>query len=194
MIYHFSYNERNHFPEIYEKILHSRRVFFEKNSEWNDFFHKTPEEDRYDLECNPLYIVAVEDGGDAVASVRILPTTGPTMLRQDFAPFFKGCPDIISPDVWELSWFCTSADTSSPAGRNLLLDVLKTVCEYSLANDIRQIIGTYPRARMRLYRRLGAVPYALCSGEISGQEFCVGVLDITLLTLRHVTEVQQRPF
>lgn len=194
MIYTFCYNERENFLSVYEDILRARRVFFENNPEWHQALRIDPQEDQYDRDLNPLYIVSREEETGSVASVRVLPTTGPTMLRQDLARYFQGCPDIISPDVWELSWFCTTADTASLAGRNLMLDVLRTLCDCALTNGVRQIIGTYPQSRLRLYRRLGAVPSVICSSEINQQEFYVGVLDINMLTLRHLTELRLSPF
>lgn len=194
MVYIFSYSQRDNFLPFYEKMLISRKIFFGNHREWHEALQVEPEEDYYDRNCNPLYIVSTEEETGATASVRVLQTTGPTMLRQDFAPYFRGCPDIISPDVWELSWFCTTADTASATGRNLMLDVMKALCDCALVNGVKQIIGTYPRSRLRLYRRLGEKPSVLCSGDINGYEFCVGVLDINLLTLRRLTELRQRPF
>ncbi|GAN68421.1 acyl-homoserine-lactone synthase [Acetobacter orleanensis] len=194
MIYTFFYNERENFFPIYEKILISRKVFFGNHQEWLQALRVDPQEDRYDRDWNPFYIVSIEEATGTIASVRVLPTTGPTMLRQDFARYFPGCPDIISPDVWELSWFCTTADTASPVGRNLMLDVLKTLCDYALANGVKQVIGTYPQSRLRLYRRLKISPSVIRCGDINGHEFCVSVLDINLLTLRHLTELRLSPF
>ncbi|GBQ07127.1 acyl-homoserine-lactone synthase [Acetobacter cerevisiae] len=194
MIYEFSYDERDQYLSVYEKMLGSRKKFFENYPEWSRAFHPCPVEDDYDRRCSPFYIVGLQDGGDAVASVRIMPTTGPTMLRDEFAPYFQGCPDIISSDIWELSYFSTTADTSSLAGRNLMLDVLKTVYARAFANGIKQIIGTYPRSKLRLYRRLECLPSPICEGEINGQEFGVGVWDVSPLALRHLAELQLRPF
>lgn len=194
MIHSFSYDQRNNFLPFYEKMLLTREVFFRNHQEWHQALQVEPEEDEYDRRCNPLYIVATGEQTDGTASIRVLPTTGPTMLRQDFASLFRGCPDVISPDVWELSWFCTTADTASLTGRNLMLDVMITLCDYALVNGVKQIIGTYPRSRLRLYRRLGVVPSVICSGDLNGHEFCVGVLDINLLTLRHLREQRNRPF
>ncbi|OUJ05197.1 acyl-homoserine-lactone synthase [Acetobacter malorum] len=194
MIYEFSYDERHQFLSVYEKMLISRKNFFENYPEWGQAFQPCPVEDEYDRRCSPFYIVGLQDSSDAVASVRIMPTTGPTMLREEFSPYFPYCPDIISPDIWELSYLSTTADTTSLAGRNLMLDVLKTVYARAFANGIKQVVGTYPRSKLRLYRRLECLPFPLCEGDINGQEFCVGVWDISPLTLRHLTELQLRPF
>lgn len=194
MIYEFSYDERHQFLSVYEKMLGARKKFFENYPEWHQAFQPCPLEDEYDRRCSPFYIVGLEDGGEAVASVRIMPTTGPTMLRQEFAPYFQGCPDIISSDIWELSYFSTTADTSSLVGRNLMLDVLKTAYARGFANGIKQVVGTYPKSKLRLYRRLEWLPFPICEGEIKGQEFVTGVWDVNPLTLRHLAELQLRPF
>nr|WP_298795850.1 acyl-homoserine-lactone synthase [uncultured Acetobacter sp.] len=194
MVYEFSYKEREQYFSVYEKMLASREYFFEWHPEWHGAFEPTPAEDDLDRLYNPFYIVAVDDTEEIIASVRILPTTGPTLLRQKFARFFKACPDIISPDVWEASYFSTTADTSLPAGRSLVVDMLKAVYECAFSSGVSQIIGTYPRSKLRLYRRLNCSPVSVCSGDINGQEFCVGVWDITPLLLRHLVELQLRPF
>lgn len=194
MVYEFSYAERDQYADIYEKILRSREWFSEKHPEWDALFPNNPAEDEYDRLCNPMYIVAEDEAGGGIASVRVLPTTGKTMLRQEFARYFDGTPDIISPDVWELSRLSVTADTGSLVGRSLALDVLKTVYARAFSNGVSQLVAVYPKFKLRLYRRLDWMPASVSSGEREEQELCLGVWDVTPLALRRLIELQLRAF
>jgi acyl homoserine lactone synthase len=47
------------------------------------------ERDEYDA-LDPTYILALTDRGDVAGCVRLLPTTGPTMLSQTFSQLLPG--------------------------------------------------------------------------------------------------------
>lgn len=193
MVYIFSYSQRDNFLPFYEKMLISRKIFLETIVSGMKLFRLSQKK-----------IIMI---GTAILSILFLQKRKP-VPRHPFV-FYKQqdrpcCGRILLPisgAVLTLSVRMygnyrgsTTADTASATGRNLMLDVMKALCDCALVNGVKQIIGTYPRSRLRLYRRLGEKPSVLCSGDINGYEFCVGVLDINLLTLRRLTELRQRPF
>jgi len=53
-------------------------------------------------DLNPLYLLSVDEGGELLGCLRLLPTTGPNMLRDVFNVLI---PDgkIESPLIWESS-------------------------------------------------------------------------------------------
>jgi N-acyl-L-homoserine lactone synthetase len=66
------------------------------------------ERDRFDDE-NPLYLVSVDpDTEEYWGSLRLLPTTGPNMLRDVFPQLLDG-DYIESATIWECSRICATA-------------------------------------------------------------------------------------
>jgi acyl homoserine lactone synthase len=56
---------------------------------------------------DPVYIVCEQDG-EVLGSWRLLPTTGPYMLKDVFPQLLHGAPAPVAPDVWEISRFAVS--------------------------------------------------------------------------------------
>lgn len=54
---------------------------------------------------HPTYLTQISDSGQVQASVRLLPTVGPTMLRDTFLSLLEGQPAPSTPLVWESSRF-----------------------------------------------------------------------------------------
>jgi N-acyl-L-homoserine lactone synthetase len=80
------------------------------------------ERDRFDDE-NPLYLISVNPrSGEYWGSLRLLPTTGPNMLR-DVVPFLlKDDEAIESAAIWECSRICAAAKNEQlerPSGGSL---------------------------------------------------------------------------
>ena len=58
-------------------------------------------------DCDPVYIVC-ENQGEVLGSWRLLPTTGPYMLKDVFPELLYGQQAPQAPDVWEISRFAVS--------------------------------------------------------------------------------------
>ncbi len=89
--------------------------------------------------------------------VRLLPTTGPTMLRDTFPELLQGTAMPSDPAVWETSRFALDVREASPLGAGgvaiLTYELFAGVVEFGLARNIREIV-TVTDARMeRVLRR-----------------------------------------
>jgi acyl homoserine lactone synthase len=60
--------------------------------------------DEFDA-CLPAYLLQTDDQGRIQGCVRLLPTTGPTMLRDTFPLLLDGQPAPACDTVWESSGF-----------------------------------------------------------------------------------------
>ncbi len=89
------------------------------------------------------YILHVERGV-VIGSLRLLPTTGPTL-------FEKMHPGLILPrsDMWEVTRFCSEGSLSDCA------KLLVGLGEHCLANGINSIVGDIETPILRLYERVG---------------------------------------
>lgn len=194
MPYIFSYKERHSYASAYDKMLQARAEVFGQRPEWQSTVKNGREEDEYDRTCNPLYFVTMNKEGEHVASLRILPTTGPTMLRRQFHTHFDDCPDIISPDIWECSRMCTTGDSSGPAGRAITIDVSKALCRTAFESGISQLSGLYYKSMNRIYRRIGWEPFILAHSNQEQDDICLGLWNVAPNALRRMAERQSMIF
>ena len=114
------------------------------------------ERDEYDA-LGPIYLLQRSDMGELAGCVRLLPTTGPTMLRDTFSMLLHGGPMPRDPEIWETSRFALDQRHVASVGAGGVAtapyELLVGLQEFGLANGIRQIV-TVTDARMeRILRR-----------------------------------------
>ena len=115
------------------------------------------ERDRYDDE-RPVYIIYSDDKAREVkGSLRLLPTTGPTLLADVFSDTLPDAVHLSAPTIWECSRFCLD-DKILDGGQQqeilfasaVLLEALGNV---ALRAGIESIIGNFDASMLRLYRK-----------------------------------------
>lgn len=111
--------------------------------EWDEF-------DRADT----VYVVLRTREGEVQGCARLLPTTGPYLMRK-LVPDAEA--DLCDPHVWELSRVAvTQGDAAVPADRkDRMKALLAAVIDAARGRGIRRLIGIAAPAMMRLYRKKG---------------------------------------
>lgn len=104
-----------------QKMYRLRHRVFREKLRWNVNSDNGVEIDEYDA-LDPYYMVALEDG-DATACWRLLPTSGPYMLRDTFSALLRGEELPERKDVWELSRFAVLSPAQRYNGQIHLNDV-----------------------------------------------------------------------
>lgn len=120
---------------------------------------------RYQLEfdefddMDPVYMVAADEGGEIEGCWRLLPTTGPYMLRDTFPQLLKGEPAPGDSHVWELSRFAVAAHEDAgtqQAPLNIVtLDMIRKVYDFAIDHNIREYVTVTSVALERLLKRTG---------------------------------------
>lgn len=105
---HFSSN-----LDLLSAMFRLRRRVFKDRLDWTVSVSGDLELDVYDA-LNPTYLVLVYGDREVVGCVRLLPTTGPTMLAETFPELLGGKQAPRSKRILESSRFCV--DTSLAAG------------------------------------------------------------------------------
>jgi acyl homoserine lactone synthase len=106
------------------------------------------------------YHVCVRDAGATVGYARLLPTTEPYLLSEVFPELMNGALIPRSPDVWELSRFC-SVDLRSPGQGLRQADfwgcqaVLRAAVQCALENRVNRLVAVSAVAMERILSRLG---------------------------------------
>jgi N-acyl-L-homoserine lactone synthetase len=123
------------------------------------------EVDEFDLP-EAVYLLALDDEKRVIGSWRILPTTGPTMIRDVWPHYLETLPMPVTENVWEVSRFGVS-----PLGANTRESILQSqkavaemfcaLTELCIKTGIQEVYTLYDNKIARVIRRLDCQPYKL---------------------------------
>ena len=137
------------------------KVFYERLG-WDVGNENGMERDFYD-ELNPIYMLAQNHRYEIEACTRLLPTTGPYMLKDTFPQLLCGEEAPQDPIIWELSRFavlpCNSSKYTQAVLNSLTYDMLKTFYDFGQQQGIQRYILVTSAALERLLKRAGLPLY-----------------------------------
>ena len=168
--------------EIFDQMFRGRAKVFYERLGWNVVVKDGFEIDLYDEGQDPVYLVAINDGGEVSGSLRLLPTTGKTMLANEFSPFFEEPVEISSPLVWECTRFCIHPIRNSlhaESGQSVSSELLIGLCQLAMASGIEQIVGLYEYKMTRVYNRIGWCPTPLAVSRPEIGRLVAGVWNVS---------------
>jgi len=135
-----------------------RHKVFHERLGWEVPVQDGIERDSYD-DLEPIYLVAKNAYGEVEGCWRLLPTTGPYMLKDTFAQLLGGDPAPQDPTIWEMSRLAVlpsrSHERVQVALNPITFDLIRTVYEFSVRNGIRQYVLVTSVAVERLLTRIG---------------------------------------
>lgn len=131
---------------------------FKRRLDWNVQVSGDMEVDEFDV-LRPVHLLHRSTDGRILGCVRLLPSTGPTMLREIFPILLDGQRAPRSAQVWESSRFALDLPSDAPkAGGGLAAatyELFAGMVEFGLATGLAEIV-TVTDARMdRILRRAG---------------------------------------
>lgn len=147
----------NFIVEIAEMHRLRYRVFRER-LDWDVQVSGDMEIDEFDA-LQPCYLLQRAGGGRIQGCVRLLPSTGSTMLRDTFPVLLDGTPAPTSPAIWESSRFALDLPPDAPKATHGLAtatyELFAGMIEFGLSRQLTEIV-TVTDARMeRILRRAG---------------------------------------
>jgi N-acyl-L-homoserine lactone synthetase len=169
-------------PQLFEQMFRGRAAVFHDRLRWEVLVREGLEFDRYDEEEDPVYVVAIDEREVVVGSLRLLPTMGETMLRNEFADFFSDPVDVMTPTAWECTRFCVHPPISIAASyspQRISSELLVSLCKLAMATGIDQIVGLYEAHMARVYRRIGWSPVPLARSREEVGKLIVGIWDVS---------------
>jgi len=144
------------FPRLKEGMFKDRAAQFSDRLGWEvKVDAEGYERDQYD-DLNPMYILWEQPDGTHGGSLRLLPTTGETMLN-DFFSHLADDVEIRSPLIWECTRFCLAPGAEARVSSALMLGVL----EIGLKSYLSHVAGVFDARMIRVYRRVGWGPTIL---------------------------------
>ena len=136
-----------------------RHAVFHDRLGWDVLSDRGMEHDFFDV-LNPVYVLVKGDGAEIQGCSRLLPTTGPYMLKDVFPQLLHGRPAPEHPNIWELSRFAVSKSntgqaTSSFGLRETSIQIIQSVVHFAYQNSIRYYVFVTTVAIERLLHKLG---------------------------------------
>lgn len=165
------------------------RIFHDRLG-WDVTVVDGKERDKYDEET-PVYIIyADDDTGRIKGSLRLLPTTGPTLLADTFADTLPDAANLTAPTIWECTRFCLDdkmLDRDNCDELQIASGVLIAgLGEIGLKAGIESVLGNFDSSMLRLYRRIGCDVQTLGCTRRFGRPVYLGLFPITEEVLARV--------
>lgn len=167
--------DRHHHPELIDEMFQMRAEVFSGRLGWDVSVVDGREVDRFDSE-DPLYLLALDERtGELQGAVRLLPTTGPYMLRDVFSVLVPdGAPE--SPGIWESSRFAVNPrilNASERADANhvvhrVTIELLCGIVEVCQQAGVEHVVSVFDARMARIFRA------ADCPFEIIGAPTRIG--------------------
>ena len=176
--------------ELMNKMFRIRAKVFKERLNWEVEVKDGYERDCFD-DLNPLYLLSVDDNGELLGCLRLLPTTGPNMLRDVFNILI---PDgkIESPLIWESSRFCinpdirhNTRDIETAFVNRVTIELLSGIAEVGLAAGLNFVVTVYDARMARLLKRVN------CPADVVGGPIKIGKV-MTYASLFEVSEQMWR--
>jgi acyl homoserine lactone synthase len=143
--------------EIAEMHRLRHRVFKER-LDWDVTVSGDMEIDEYDA-LGPIYLLHRNDAGRVEGCVRLLPTTGPTMLRNSFPILLGAEAPPFHAAIWESSRFCLDVDAAAQKGElglsRATFELFAGMCEFGLARGLTEIVTVTDVLVERMVKRIG---------------------------------------
>jgi acyl homoserine lactone synthase len=178
------------YSDLLDEMFRLRARVFRDRLGWDVQVADGKERDKYDDE-RPAYLVCADDESRKVkGSLRLLPTTGPTVLAEIFHDTLPDAVHLSSPTIWECTRFCLDDHGSGFGQREELLvastALIAALGEVALAAGIESIVGNFDSTMLRVYRRIGCEVEVLGSTQRYGRTVYLGLFPVSESIVRKV--------
>ena len=180
-------NAERNVSNLYE-MHRIRKAVFKDRLGWDVNVSGGLEVDEYD-DLDPSYLLSIDVSGTLNGCVRLLPTTGPNMLRDIFPSFVTKAAVPRGERVWEASRFAANGNsTAAEAGLSqTTYDLLIGVLKFGLSNGISAIACVVDVRMERVLRRAGWQIERLGPARRIGNTIAMaGQLEVSVSILRQL--------
>lgn len=184
-------SEIDRFPRLVNAMFRLRANIFHERLGWDVTVKDGLEIDQFD-HINPLYLVAVDPTGTQVrGTVRLLPTTGPNMLRDVF-PMLTSKDEIIeSATIWECSRFAVDPAIETPMDGHFVSEatgeLMAAVIEVGLMAGLTEVMGVFDARFIRILRAAGTPPLLVSKPQKIGVCMTsVGLFEVSEKSLQNI--------
>lgn len=148
------------YHDLADPMFSLRHAVFKQRLGWSVNTTNNKEFDEYDDEKEASYVIVTEQGqNEVLGCMRLLPTTGPYMLKNTFPEIAK---DFLLPeqkDIWEISRFAVQDKSQNNENKFGFGETTKHLaagmCDFAIRNGIKSYVGLTTPHVERLIRNLG---------------------------------------
>jgi acyl homoserine lactone synthase len=167
---------------LLEQMFRMRARIFHDHLGWDVVVKDGMERDKYD-EQSPVYIIYTDEDGHRVkGSLRLLPTTGPTLVADFFSDTLPDAASLMAPTIWECTRFCLDDDVWQKNKEEIVFAstvLLVALGDLALRAGIESVIGNFDAAALHLWRRIGCEVEILGSTSRYGRPVYLGLHPIS---------------
>jgi acyl homoserine lactone synthase len=188
------------------QMFQRRKQIFADTLNWDVAVCGNQERDCFDDDAQPLYLLCCDESKTTLhGSVRVMPTTGPTLLSEKFRETYPRDVDFRRPGIWEGTRMFAGLDvikhgnpdekSGGTFGRLLL-----ALFEQAHAHGIHTIVANYERPMVKKYAKAGAFirqfgsgrKYELGPGKKhkAGRPVYCGAFSISMKTIAQMRRTQ----
>lgn len=150
-----SYGE---FSDTLIEMHRLRHRVFKLRLAWDVQTSGDMEIDEFDA-LHPIYLTQVSENGRVQGSVRLLPSLGPTMLRDTFPVLLEDQSAPSTPLIWESSRFAIDFAADAPKGNHGITraayELFAGMVEFGLSRQLTDIVTVTDVRMERVLRRAG---------------------------------------
>jgi len=173
-----------------------RHEVFKERLNWDVGSTQGRERDQFD-DLDPVYIVCEQDG-EVLGSWRLLPTTGPYMLKDVFPELLHGAPAPQATDMWEISRFAVSKRVAGNDSLGTIRDVTQLLLDqlftFAARRNLSRIVAVSDVRFERILKRSGLLTHRYGAPlQIGVTQAVAGYADVSELNLRRVQMGMEGP-
>lgn len=177
-----------------DSMFRLRHEVFKERLKWDVGSMSGQERDNFD-DLDPVYIVCEEDG-EVLGSWRLLPTTGPYMLKNVFPELLHGADAPVGEDVWEISRFAVSkrvaGNDSLGTIRKVTNLLLEELFKFAERRNISRIVAVSDVRFERILKRAGLLTTRFGPPlQIGVTKAVSGYADVSELNMRRLELAQE---
>jgi N-acyl-L-homoserine lactone synthetase len=178
------------YSNLMDEMFRLRARVFRDQLGWDVEVAEGKERDKYD-NYGPVYLIYTDDEIRVVkGSMRLLPTTGPTLLADIFSDTLPDGVHLSAPTIWECTRFCLDYRLLGGGNREQLqlasAVLIAALGEIAISAGIESILGNFDNLMLRLYRRIGCKVDVLGSTRRFGRPIYLGLFPISEPILSNV--------
>lgn len=146
------------FAETLIAMHQLRHRVFKERLDWDVHTSGEMEVDSFDA-LHPAYLVQLGADGQVQGCVRLLPSVGPTMVRDTFSVLLAGQGAPSDCSIWESSRFALDIAADAPKGEHAIAratyELFAGMIEFGLSRRLSDIVTVTDTRMERILRRAG---------------------------------------
>lgn len=148
-------------PEIRREVFEFRHQIFIEKLGWEIPSIDSMEFDKYDA-LLPVNMITRNADGYITAAWRLLPTTGPYMLRNTFEDLLGDKEAPVGDTIWEISRFAFDPQKTGHQGvlefSKIAGEMFCALGEFGLQIGMKEVVGVYDMRISHILKNLGCIP------------------------------------